>query len=131
MSMNWMEMFQKIFELCIIPLIGILATYLIAFIKAKGKQVMDTMENETQKKYLSMLLDIVAECVAATNQTYVESLKKQGKFDEAAQKAAFHQTLYAVMAILPNGCKAVLEEAVGDLEKYIYNLIEAEVNRQK
>lgn len=129
--MDWMEMFQKIFELCIIPLIGILATYLIAFIKAKGKQVMDTMENETQKKYLSMLLDIVAECVAATNQTYVESLKKQGKFDEAAQKAAFQQTLLAVMAILPNGCRTVLEEAVGDLEKYIYNLIEAEVNRQK
>ena len=30
--MNWMEMLQKIFEVCIIPLLGILTAYLVAFI---------------------------------------------------------------------------------------------------
>jgi len=31
-----------------------------------------------------MAVDTVTMCVVATNQTYVESLKKQGSFDETA-----------------------------------------------
>jgi hypothetical protein len=33
--MNWMEMLSKIFELCVIPLLGILTSYLIVFIRMK------------------------------------------------------------------------------------------------
>ena len=40
-------------------------------------------------KYLKMLSETITKCVIATNQTYVETLKKQGKFDEEAQKIAF------------------------------------------
>jgi hypothetical protein len=36
-----------------------------------------------------MLNRTITECVIATNQTYVETLKQQGKFDEEAQKIAF------------------------------------------
>jgi hypothetical protein len=36
-----------------------------------------------------MATDTITNCVIATNQTYVNSLKEQGKFDEAAQKEAF------------------------------------------
>ena len=37
-------------------------------------------------KYLSMLTETITSCVIATNQTYVEALKKEGKFDLEAQK---------------------------------------------
>jgi hypothetical protein len=47
------------------------------------------MDDETAKKYTSMLFETIRDCVSATTQTYVEGLKKQGKFDEAAQKVAF------------------------------------------
>ena len=36
-----------------------------------------------------MLSETITKCVVATNQTYVETLKKQGKFDKEAQKIAF------------------------------------------
>jgi hypothetical protein len=36
-----------------------------------------------------MLTDTITKCVIATNQTYVETLKKEGKFDLEAQEVAF------------------------------------------
>ena len=69
--------------------------------------------------------------VIATNQTYVESLKKQGKFDAEAQKVAFNQTYEAVMCILSEEAKEYLNEAVGDLNLYITQKIEAEVQLNK
>lgn len=129
--MDWMEMLAKIFEVCIIPLLGILTAYLVAFIKVKGNEILTHTDNELEQKYLSMLIDTVSECVIATNQTYVEALKKEGRFDETAQKIAFQKTLTAVLAILTDEAKVYLNEAVGDLEKYIYNLIEYEVNMNK
>ena len=82
--MNWMEMLQKIFEVCIIPLLGILTTYLIMFIKKKSKELEDTTDNELYKKYIEMLQDTIVRCVIATNQTYVEALKNKNAFDKEA-----------------------------------------------
>ena len=74
-----------------------------------------------------MLEETVVNCVIATNQTYVDSLKKQGKFDLEAQKEAFSRTYNQVMLILADDAKIYLESAVGDLNTYITNMIETQV----
>ena len=79
--MDWMEMLQKIFGVCIIPLLGILTSYLIVFIRKKSKELEETTDNELYKKYIEMLQDTVVRCVIATNQTYVDNLKPEGLFD--------------------------------------------------
>ena len=129
--MNWMEMLQKIFEVCIIPLLGILTTYLIMFIKKKSKELEDTTDNELYKKYIEMLQDTIVRCVIATNQTYVEALKNKNAFDKEAQAEAFRMTYESVMAILTDEAKEYLANVVGDLQTYITRLIEAEVNVNK
>lgn len=129
--MNWMEMLQKIFEVCIIPLLGILTTYLIIFINKKSKELQETTDNELYKKYIGMLQDTVVRCVIATNQTYVDALKDKNAFDKEAQAEAFKMTYEAVIAILSDDAKEYLSSAVGDLQKYITELIEAEVNVNK
>jgi len=63
-------------------------------------------------------------CVIATNQTYVDSLKHQGKFDKEAQLEAFNRTYNQVMLILADDAKVYLESAVGDLNAYVTNMIE-------
>lgn len=131
MNMDWLELLSKIFEVCIIPLLGILTTYFVSYIKTKREQVVEEMDNELGKKYISMLFNTVSDCVIATNQTYVEALKKEGRFDVSAQKVAFQKTYVAVLNILSYESKSYLEAMVGDLESFIKNLIEAEVNRQK
>ena len=125
------EMLKQIFELCIIPLLGILTGYLILFINKKSKELQAQTDNELYKKYINMLEQTIANCVIATNQTYVDALKEQGTFDVEAQKEAFRRTYDQVMTILNNDAKIYLETAVGDLNTYITSMIEAQVNIYK
>ena len=84
MDIQWTTIFAQTFEVCLIPLLGVLTTYLVKFIKIKVAEIVDKTNNDIAKKYIEMLGDTITNCVIATNQTYVEALKKQGKFDEAA-----------------------------------------------
>lgn len=129
--MDWMLMLYQIFELCVIPLLGILTMYLVQFIRMKSQEITDKMDNELVDKYVQMLTDTITACVIATNQTYVESLKKQGKFDAEAQKHAFELTYNAVVAVLSDEAKHYLASIYGDLTAYITTRIEAEVNVSK
>jgi hypothetical protein len=70
--------------MCIVPLLGIITVYIVNYIKAKTLELNTTNTNEILVKYLTMLSDTVCDCVIATNQTYVNSLKAQGKFDAEA-----------------------------------------------
>ena len=126
-----LQMLQQIFQVCIIPLLGILTTYLILFINKKSKELQAQTDNELYKKYISMLEQTVINCVIATNQTYVDALKEQNAFDAEAQKEAFKRTYEQIMAILSDDAKIYLEEAVGDLQAYITSMIEAQVNLNK
>ena len=126
-----MEMLTQIFEVCIIPLLGVLTAYFIKFVNAKSAEIGTKVENETQKKYIEMLNNTITDCVIATTQTYVDSLKKQGAFDAEAQKVAFTMTYESVVKLLTDEATEYLNEAVGDLQLYITQKIEAEVNLNK
>lgn len=125
--MDWANVVKQIFELVVFPLLGIGTTYLIVLINAKIKELKKQSDNDLEKKYLDMLNDTITDCVLATNQTYVNELKKQGKFDIDAQKIAFQKTYENVMALLTDEAKKYLAEALGDLQTYVNNKIEAEV----
>lgn len=120
-----------IFQVVLIPLLGILTKYLVALINQKIKEMTDAKDDATYTKYMNMLRDTITDCVIATNQTYVDSLKKEGKFDAEAQKKAFEKTYAAVMAILTDDAKNYLTEIVGDLDGYVSNLIESNVKTSK
>lgn len=120
-----------IFQVVLIPLLGILTKYLVALISQKIKEMTDAKDDATYTKYMNMLRDTITDCVIATNQTYVDSLKKEGKFDAEAQKKAFEKTYAAVMAILTDDAKNYLTEIVGDLDRYVSNLIESNVKTSK
>ena len=129
--MNWMNILTQLFEIVIFPLLAIGTVYLISLIKVKIQELKQKKDNEMYAKYLGMLETTIINCVISTTQTYVEALKKEGKFDANAQKIAFTKTYTNVMAILNKDAKKYLEEAIGDLETYVYNKIEAEVNLTK
>lgn len=130
-----LEMLQDfipvLFQVCIIPLLGVLTTFFVKWVNAKSAEIQTNIDDATLNKYLQMLTETITDCVIATNQTYVESLKAQGKFDEAAQKEAFRLTSMSVIAILTDDAKEYLTTAVGDLEVFITKKIEAEVNNRK
>ena len=129
--MDWMSILAQLFEIVIFPLLAIGTVYLISLIKVKIQELKQAKDNAMYNKYLTMLESTIIDCVISTTQTYVEALKKEGKFDADAQKIAFTKTYTNVMAILNKDAKKYLEEAIGDLETYVYNKIEAEVNLTK
>lgn len=129
--MDWLELLYKIAEVCLIPLLGVLTAFFIKWLKAKEAELLVKVENNTADKYIAMVTQTITDCVIATNQTYVETLKKQGSFDTEAQKIAFQKTLDAVIAILSDDAKAYLSELYGDATAYLTTRIEAEVNLQK
>ncbi len=129
--MDKVELLREIFEIVILPILGALALFAVKWINAKAEELKAETEDATLEKYIDMLADTITQCVIATNQTYVEALKKEGKFDKEAQINAFNMTYQAVLAILSVEAKEYLTEAVGDLETFLIKQIEAEVNYNK
>ena len=126
-----LDLLNQIFEIVLIPLLTALTVYAVKWINAQADKLKTETDNEILDKYLVMLAETVTKCVIATNQTYVETLKKEGKFDAEAQKVAFGKTYDAVMSIISMDMVEYLTEFVGDFETFLMQSIEAEVNANK
>lgn len=126
-----MELIAQIFEVCIVPLLGVLTAYFVKWVNAKSAELAAKSDNEYHAKYINMLNDTITNCVIATTQTYVSALKKEGKFDADAQKKAFTMTYEAVVQLLTEDATEYLDAAIGDLQLYITQKIEAEVQLSK
>lgn len=129
--MDWLELLYQILEVCVIPLLGILTAYVVKYINMKSIEIQGNVDSALADKYISMLSDTISACVIATNQTYVEALKKKDAFTAEAQKEAFNLTYNAVMSVLTEEAKTYLTAIYGDLTAYITTKIEAEVNISK
>lgn len=131
MSQEALNIIQTIFEIAIVPLLGVLVPYVIKLIRTKSQEIQDKTNNELVNKYIDLITDTVVNCVIATNQTYVESIKNSGSFDAEAQKEAFNKTLASVKTILGEDMLAFISEMFGDVETYLTVLIETAVNENK
>lgn len=118
-------------EVAIPVILGIITTFLIKFINQKIEESKANTSSETTKKYLDLLNATITDCIKATNQTYVESLKDKDMFTKEAQKEAFNKTYDSVMTILKGDAEEYLREAVGDLETLVQEKIEAGVQDAK
>lgn len=65
MSTEIIELLGKIFELCIIPLLGILVPFVIQWIRTKSAALVASADNDLSKKYIAMLTDTVTNAVIA------------------------------------------------------------------
>lgn len=129
--MNWTDILKPTFELVVYPVLSIVGIYLTYLISVKINEIKQKTNNDTAKKYLDMLDNSITMAVLSTTQTYVEALKKEGKFNEEAQKSAFKQTYEAVMKVLTEEAKKYIITIVGDLDTYVTNQIEAQVKLTK
>lgn len=129
--MEWTVIVSELFKVVLIPLLGLLVKYFCQFVNIKAEEIKQKNDNDTFKKYIDMLNNTIQTTVIATNQTYVDNLKEQGKFDAEAQQIAFKMTYDAIIKTLSEETKRYLSEAVGDLNQYITNAIECTINENK
>lgn len=129
--MDYLALLQQIFEVCVIPLLAVLTTYLVKMIQKKTNEITQKTDNEMAEKYTKMISETITNCVKTTNQTYVDSLKDKNIFDEDEQKLAFKKTYLAVMDILSQDAIKYINETFGDFQQYLTAQIEAAVNENK
>lgn len=127
--MDWINILDQVFDVCLIPLLGIITAALIQFIKQKMAESKAKSDNEIAVKYLSLLEQTVIDCIRATNQTYVNALKDQNAFDAEAQKNALDLTTQAVLNILSADAKKYITNFVGDLDVFVKEKIEANIGK--
>lgn len=108
----------------ILPLISIAGTQLIKLINNKIK-------NNEIAKLLAEATTIVTNAVRAVFQTYVESLKASGKFDEQSQSVALTKAKEIALSQMNEEIKNYIIDNYGNLNAWLNNQIEATINLLK
>lgn len=129
--MDWLNILNQIFDVCLIPLLGLATAALISFVKQKIAESQEKTNSDLADKYLGLLEKTIIDCIKATNQTYVNALKDKQAFDGEAQKEALRLTTDAVLKILSEDAKKYLTHFVGDLDEIIKEKIEANIEEVK
>lgn len=115
-------------------LIPLLITVITICICIMTSNVAKKAAESTPEKYRDIIYgleNIVSKAVIATNQTFVDELKKQGKFDEEAMKEAFNRTYESIVQSLSQSFFEYIDEEGIDFDKLITNMIEQTVNWNK
>ncbi len=131
MSENLNGLLITLIQAIIIPAIPILVAFLVKLLKAKAEQVTVKINNENLQQYLQEAIDSVLQAVTYTSQTYVDSLKMQGRFDVDAQKVAFATAKEVALALLTEDAKKMITDLYGDLNVWLDTKIEQTVKEQK
>lgn len=129
--MDFEQILASVITLVVVPLLTWAVKKLISFLDAK----IDAVNNETAQKILDNAvyeLGLAVEtAVNETAQTYVDALKKDGKFTKEEQQIALNKTIERVKQIASNMSLDIIDEATGALNERIQAMIEAEINGQK
>ena len=125
------EILPTLVQVVVIPAIPVLVTYLVKYLKAKAEQTTTKINNELVRTYLQEATDAVLQAVTYTAQTYVDTLKKQGKFDKEAQQKAFNTAKDIALKLLTDEAKQMIEDLYGDLMLWLDTKIEQTVKEQK
>ena len=105
----------------VLPLITLGGTKLIQLINQKIK-------DEKTRNLLTGLSTIVERSVRSVTQTYVDSLKKSGKFDPKAQLIALSLAKEEVLKELNQETKSFIETNYGSINDFVTTQIESTIN---
>ena len=115
----------------LIPLLITIITICICTITSK---VAKSAAESAPNKYNDMIYsieNIVNRAVIATNQTFVNELKKQGKFDKEAMEEAYNKTFNSIVASLSQSFIEYIDKEAIDIDALLKNMIETSVNWNK
>lgn len=108
----------------VLPVISMLGTRLVEWISSKTK-------NEAASRLLTNATNAVLNAVRAVFQTYVDALKKEGKFDKQSQEAALKKATEIALSQMSDDVKEYIRSSYGDLELWIKITIESAINKLK
>lgn len=128
---NVNEVLQNVAYIVITAILPILVTYAVKLLNVKVVELTASIENEKAKRYIEAAVEAISIAVTAVNQTYVDSLKAAGMFDEASATIAKNLALEKAKELISLDSKKFIEMMYGDFDTYLENAIEAYVRESK
>ncbi len=108
----------------ILALVTWISERLIALINAK-------IRNQRFAHYLTAATAAVTDAVKATQQEYVDGLKKSGQFDEVAAKEALGIAKDKVLQALSLETRTFIDNNIGDVNRWIETTIHSTLHDMK
>ena len=121
---NMSEFLWVLFQVVLVPAVPVLLKILYNFVVAYTTEKSEKIQNEKVKGYVNEAVKAVMTAVTSTFQTYVDSLKKQGKFDEEAQKTAFNTAKNTALLLLTQDMRDAITTMYGDFDTWLAKTIE-------
>lgn len=122
-----MEQIQPILIDLVAAIIVAIGAFLIAFIKQKTKELKEKNNNDILDKYIDLALEAISTSVLCIQQTYVDELKKSGKFTKESQIEAFNLAKDKALKIMDQSSKEAIKYVFGDVEEWIDSKIEENI----
>ena len=115
----------------LIPLLITIITICICTITSKIAKDAARTAPSKYSEIIYGLENIVSKAVITTNQTFVNELKKQGKFDKEAMQEAYRRTYESIIASLSQSFFEYIDKENIDIDTLLKNMIETSVNWNK
>ena len=115
-------------------LIPLLITIITICICTMTSKVAKSAAESAPSKYSGIIYaleNIVNKAVITTNQTFVNELKRQGKFDKKAMEEAYNKTFNSIVASLSQSFFEYIDKEAIDIDTLLKNMIETSVNWNK
>lgn len=106
-------------------------SFLCAFLKKKIGELTTNMKNKKLVEYIDVAIGVVENAVLTVSQTYVDALKRDGKFSEVAQIEAKNMAIDIAEKLITEDCKNAIETVYGDFSTWLSTKIEADVKTNK
>jgi len=112
--------------------IGIILTGLATWLTTAGVSFLNQkIKDKKLARWASELWQIIMSAVQTVFQEFVETMKKNGTFNEAAQKEAKDRAYKIIMSQLTPELKSYITDNFGDMKEYLMNQIEAMIYNLK
>ena len=132
--MEFSQMLHNVLYIFLTLILPVVTKYAIDLIQTKIEEsdiIADATHSEILDGIVKGALSDVMDAVLYVNQTYTETLKAHGRFDEAAQKEAFQRAYAEALKLISENTKEILEEVYGSFDHWLRLKIESCVNLSK
>ena len=126
-----MDFIKSLLEVLAFPLLCITIRHVIEYLKFKRSQMEVDAEKVKYQTYLDEALEAIYKSVKKVNQTFVDTLKAQGKFDAEAQSQAFATAWEDAIILMGKEAVEFLMDKMDDFELWMEVQVEAAVNDNK
>ena len=129
--MDYQVLLDNLVKFVILPIIPLLGVYGTLYLQKQIDKIKMQTNSERVSHYIDKAERLIVASVSATQQVFVDNLKKEGLFTPERQREAFVQAKSRVMVLLHEESVKAIEDIYGDYNAWIDMKLEEVINARK